>query len=113
MVIAGAAGAFGSAIAAELVDRGCYVSLFDQDEISLQILVDHLAPANVHHAVFDATVETDCRLAMNEAKGRWNRIDALVNCVGVFEIVPSVQMPADIFFKNVERKFERRFLSFS
>ena len=97
VVIAGAAGAFGSEIAIELADRGCFVSLFDKDEESLDRVVDRLSPAKTHHLVFDAADDFSCSAAMSDVMERWGRIDAMVNCVGVFEIFPSVEMPDKIF----------------
>lgn len=97
VVVAGAAGAFGSEIAAELAGRGCFVSLFDKDEESLSRLVDRLSPAKTHHLVFDATADSSCKAAMRDVMERWGRIDAMVNCVGVFKIFPSVEMPDEVF----------------
>ena len=109
VVVAGAAGAFGSEIAAELFRRGCLVSLFDKDEDGLKQLVHRFSPAKIHHLVFDATEDSSCSDAMSDVMGRWGRIDAMVNCVGVFKIIPSVEMPADEFASTLNANLNAAF----
>ena len=109
VVVAGAAGAFGSEIAIELSHRGCLLSLFDKDEESLKKLVGCLRPASIHHLVFDATEDSSCSDAMSEVMQHWGRIDAMVNCVGVFKIFPSVEMPDNEFASTLSANLNAAF----
>ncbi len=99
VAVAGAAGAFGSVIAQELAARGCRLSLFDIDSDGLEQVTGALAlPSHeIHSRTFDATIESDCKAVLDECAEKWGRIDALVNCIGVFEIVPALDMSLEVF----------------
>ena len=110
IVVTGAAGAFGSAIAEELVARGCRVSLFDRDADSLKVVMQRLESEQLHFKVFDATDEESCVKAFQESSDRWSRIDGFVNCVGAFEIVPATEMPISVFSHVLETNLHAAFI---
>ena len=110
VAIAGGAGAFGSAIATELASRGCRISLLDIDAVGLKRVVSHMPSGSaVHYQVFDATDEGDCEAVFESCVSRWGRLDALVNCVGVFEVMPVVEMEKATFARVLETNVSAAF----
>ncbi len=110
VVIAGAAGAFGSTIAGELASRGCQLSLLDINSAGLEQVVSALPSMDaIHSCQFDMTVEADCEAALKECLAKWGRIDALVNCVGLFEIMQANDMPLEIFSRILETNVSAAF----
>ncbi len=103
VAIAGAAGAFGSVIADELAARGCRLSLLDINAAGLEKLSHDLASVpSAHTVVFDAARESECESALNACAAYWGRIDAFVNCVGLFEIVRATDMTREVFSRVIE-----------
>lgn len=103
VVIAGAAGAFGSVIAGELASRGCRLSLLDIDAAELENVAAELSKlCEVHRIEFDATIEEQCKSVFSECTDYWGRIDAFVNCVGAFEIIPAQEMSQEVFAHVVD-----------
>lgn len=103
VIVAGAAGAFGSVIAGELAARGCRLSLLDIDGARLERVICELpSHRTIHSQVFDMTIEADCAAMVDECIAHWGRIDALVNCVGLFEIMPADDMARDTFARVLE-----------
>ena len=110
VAIAGAAGAFGSTIAEELVARGCRVSLFDKNEGGLEDLANRLESNQVSMLGFDATEEEKCKMAFQSCVDRWTRIDGFVNCVGLFEIISADKMPYEVFSRLIQTNLNAAFL---
>lgn len=103
VAIAGAAGAFGSVIAGELASRGCRLSLFDIDAAGLEEVAAELPNSSkVHRIVFDAMIEGQCKSVFSQCMEFWGRIDAFINCVGAFEIIPAQDMEREVFARVLE-----------
>lgn len=103
VAIAGAAGAFGSAIASELARRGCRLSLLDINPGGIEQLAAELSSTSgVQSIVFDATDERQCESVFDQCAEHWGRVDAFVNCVGAFEIVPAQELSAEVFSHVIE-----------
>lgn len=93
VLVAGAAGGLGTAIAEALAERGARLVLADLDRNGATTLAKRL-PGDGHRAVaLDIADEASCAAAVAAADG----LDALVNCVGVFRTAPALDMPLDVF----------------
>ncbi len=110
VAVAGAAGAFGSVIVEELIARGCRVAAFDRDPEILQGLMSKFAANQTHCEAIDATDESQCETAFSNTVARWGRLDGLVNCVGIFKVMPSEQMPLEVFSNVIETNLNAGFL---
>ncbi len=85
IVITGAAGAIGSAIAREL--RGAYpdarLALLDRDHAGMQLLAAGLGTASTHHIDL---CDLDALPALVEEISKTAPIDGLVNCAGIMRV---------------------------
>lgn len=109
VVIAGAAGAFGSAIARQLNSCGCNLTLFDKNEEKLTELVSSLSSKSVHSLLFDVTDTDKCYVALQESVQHWGSIDGFINCVGLFEILPATELPHEVFSKVIDTNLNAAF----
>ncbi|MDE0310198.1 MAG: SDR family NAD(P)-dependent oxidoreductase [Acidiferrobacterales bacterium] len=110
VAVAGAAGAFGSVVARELVRQGCKVAIFDKNDDGLQQLASEFSSDSVFSEVFDVRHEAACQSALQSTSERWERLDGLINCVGLFEIIPATDMPEKVFSRIVETNLNAAFL---
>ncbi|MEL7208943.1 MAG: SDR family NAD(P)-dependent oxidoreductase, partial [Actinomycetota bacterium] len=78
VLIAGATGGIGSAVAVELDRRGAALTLVGRDQARL----DQLTVPGLRLAV-DLRTPEGCRQAVAAAKAEHGRLDAVVNAVGV------------------------------
>ena len=109
IAVAGAAGAFGSVITETLVELECNLSVFDRNTEGLERLASRYASDRIHHREFDATDESACSKALADTVDRWDRLDGLVNCVGLFEIVPATEMPEKVFAQVMDTNLNAAF----
>ncbi len=86
VVISGAAGAFGLAVAQELAAIGASASLIDVDERRLSSLEKRIADCAPLCIAVDVRDEDACLAAFRRSFDRWRRIDAFVNRAGLFDI---------------------------
>jgi NAD(P)-dependent dehydrogenase (short-subunit alcohol dehydrogenase family) len=89
VLVTGAAGGIGRAAAARFRDRGDTVALSDVDADGLAKVAADLGIADT--VVADVTVVADCERAVAETVRRHGRLDALVNCAGVWVEGPTAE----------------------
>ena len=90
IMIAGAGGNLGSAVAVELARGGARVACIDRSAEALKRLAEHL-PANAESfpiVVNDLSDDAACAAAAAQVEERFGGIDALVNTVGGFQVGP-------------------------
>lgn len=89
-VVTGAAGAIGSAVAAEFAASGAAVACLDLADPAAvtQSLVDSGADALGVKA--DLTAEAEVEGALGQIMERWGRVDVLINMAGLYYSVPRV-----------------------
>ncbi len=93
VLVAGAAGGLGAALAEALAGRGAKLVLADLDRNGAAALATRLPGAGHCALALDVTDEASCIAAV----GACGNLDALVNCVGVFRTAPALDMPLDVF----------------
>ncbi|MFT7578263.1 MAG: NAD(P)-dependent dehydrogenase (short-subunit alcohol dehydrogenase family) [Alphaproteobacteria bacterium] len=96
IVIAGACGGLGSAIARMLGERGAHLTLTDRDHAALEKLSDTIAGKV---ACFEINVvdETDTIAVLQSASDTYGGIDVLINATGAFVTGPADQLAAEDF----------------
>jgi 3alpha(or 20beta)-hydroxysteroid dehydrogenase len=82
VVLTGATGGLGTAIARRLVDEGASVALTDVDETALRVLADSL-DGDTLVAALDVTDEQGWSRAVAAVRERWGAAHALVNNAGI------------------------------
>jgi cyclic-di-GMP-binding biofilm dispersal mediator protein len=78
VLIAGASGGIGSALAAELIERGCRLGLFARDADRLEDL-----PVDGVRIAGDIRNTDDCERAVQRVLDARGRLDGLINAAGV------------------------------
>lgn len=86
ILISGAAGGVGSAVARELLGLGARVAALDRDSAGLRTLESELDPVRRHLLSLPVDVRdaAACASAIDVAARHFGRIDGLVNCAGVW-----------------------------
>jgi len=107
VVITGAAGGIGSALARRYLAGGSKVALFDVDDTGLPALAADLAAVgrsdDVVMAVHcDVTSEEGCRSAATQVVDAWGGIDVLINNAGVSHMSPFADMDLGVFRRVVD-----------
>ncbi len=97
ILVAGAAGGIGSGIAAELARRGARLTLGDADEAAVNKVLAGLPDGGHAARHLDVTDEASCAAAVEDAVARNERLDAVVNAVGILRIAPALELPLDDF----------------
>jgi len=82
VLVTGAAGGIGRAVAARFRQAGDVVVLTDVDAEGLARVASDLAGTDT--VVADVTVVADCELAVSHTVDRHGRLDVLVNCAGIW-----------------------------
>lgn len=111
-VITGAAGGIGAALAKRLSERGCCVVMVDRDPGALQLVARRLGLTASNSLLLTADVaqEADVRNYVDQALGRFGRIDYFANNAGI-EGSPalledqSVEMFDKVYAVNVRGAF--------
>lgn len=98
-VIAGGAGALGSAIAAGLAANGASLMLMGRTKSTLEAVAEQLGASGVK--VFavtgDCTDEKDCQRVVTKAVNIFGQVDILVNAAAAARRFPAEGFPADYF----------------
>lgn len=102
-IITGAASGIGAAIAAAYVDEEARVLLADQDEVGLSASVERYRRLGRHAAGTRADVsdEEQTRSMVNSCLDVYGRVDVLVNCAGIVDETPFLEMEAATWDKMI------------
>jgi len=103
-IVTGAADGLGRATSLKMAAEGARVLLVDIDKQRLAETEALIGDAGGEAAVFVADVsdETQVRAYVDEAKGRFGRIDAFFNNAGILGVVaPTTEYPIDTFDKVI------------
>jgi len=102
ILVAGAAGGIGSALAAELARRGAKLTVADADEAAVTRVRDKLAGDGHAACRLDITDEASCQAAVALAVANGGRLDGLLNAVGILRIAPATELPLDDFKSSMD-----------
>src|SRR5882672_3414024 len=80
VLVTGAAGGIGAAIARALADAGHAVAAVDRDAAALERLG---ASTSIHPLLVDLATESACREAVASTVARFGRLDAVINTAGI------------------------------
>ncbi len=106
VVITGAAGGIGSALARRYLAGGARVALLDVDADGLRSLADDLhEEERVLTIDFDVTSEDECQAAARVVADTWGGIDVLINNAGVSHLSPFADTDLAVFRRVVEINF--------
>jgi NAD(P)-dependent dehydrogenase (short-subunit alcohol dehydrogenase family) len=102
VVITGAAGGIGAALARRFVRDGARVALLDSDGDGASALADELGRAATIARRCDVTRLDDCAAAMTEVVDTWGGIDILVNNAGITHVGTFAQTDVDVIRRVVD-----------
>ena len=102
-IITGAASGIGAAIAAAYVDEEARVLLADQDEVGLSASVERYRRLGMHAAGtrVDVSDEEQTRSMVNSCLDVYGRVDVLVNCAGIVDETPFLEMEVATWDKMI------------
>mgnify|MGYP001811734083 FL=1 len=101
IVVVGAAGGLGSAMARSLAYRGARLMLSDLDAGALDALAHDIA-GDVRWQIADITDETATAGLMQAAADAFGGIDVLINATGIFTVGPAQELPVDDFRRALD-----------
>ena len=95
VVVTGAAGGIGTALAWSYGKRGARLGLLDRDEAGAQALADALASSGIEAtpAACDVTDADGCANAVAQVRDRLGPVDVLINNAGLTHVAPFSQTP--------------------
>lgn len=101
IVIAGACGGLGRAMARCLAERGARLVLADMDAAALRELAAEF-PSDVRQQTVDVTDEQATSALIETACDAHDGIDALINATGAFAVGPAADLPVEAFRRTLD-----------
>ncbi len=85
VIITGASSGIGKALALEFAKQDCKIIIAARNAENLKIVEEELLKINknVFSVVADVSIENDCKLIINKAIEKFNKIDILINNAGI------------------------------
>jgi NAD(P)-dependent dehydrogenase (short-subunit alcohol dehydrogenase family) len=110
VLVAGAAGGLGQALACAFAERGAKVFAADIDRARVEAVASKL-PGDGHlvHDL-DVTDEASCKNAVATAKDALGGLDVVINATGVFSAVPALELDAHAFEDTLRVNLSGAFL---
>ena len=107
MVITGAAGGIGSALAQRFSAAGARVALLDRDQGGLDRLVLRLGAAGADTIAIpcDVTSLDECSVAVGRVVAAWGGVDVLINNAGITHVSPFVDTDVDVLHRVMDVNF--------
>jgi NAD(P)-dependent dehydrogenase (short-subunit alcohol dehydrogenase family) len=107
VVITGAAGGIGSALAQRFSAAGARVALLDRDEDGLDVLVLGLGAIGSDKIAIpcDVTSLEDCSSAVGRVVVAWGGVDVLINNAGITHVSPFVDTDVDVIRRVMDVNF--------
>lgn len=94
-MVTGAAGGIGAAVTARLLDEGAHVLVTDLNTPTPPIERDAHPAQTIRCASLDVTDQSEVETTVAGWRGETGRLDVLVNCAGIREIVPTLELSLD------------------
>jgi 2,3-dihydro-2,3-dihydroxybenzoate dehydrogenase len=94
VVVTGASGGIGRAVARRLGEQGARIAAIDRNIQRLESVVDELQASGYHVAAFaaDITVRSDVDAVIDKVESQLGPIDYLVNVAGVLRLAPALEL---------------------
>ena len=108
LVVGGASG-IGRAIAECFYAEGATVALADRNQDACEEIARLLGDSATQHSV-DVADETSVQLMVNEVVRHHQTIDVLVNCAGILDETPFLEMSAETFDRMISINLRGAFL---
>ena len=107
VMITGAAGGIGRALARRFSIAGARVALLDRDEHGLHQLARRLGAIGVEPISMrcDVTSLDDCSAAVDRVVAAWGRVDVVVNNAGITHISPFADTDLDVLRRVMDVNF--------
>ena len=110
-LVTGAASGLGRATASLFVTEGAAVAFADIDEAGLQSAVAEAAAEDRASAErLDVTSGADCRRVVDAVVARYGKLDILVNCAGVGDSAPILELDEETFDRTIAVNLKGTFL---
>ena len=102
VVLTGAAGGSGTALARRLAAAGARVALLDLDAAGAEALAAELGRTSALARRCDVTSLDECRSAIETVVERWGGVDVLVNNAGITHLGPFAQTEVEVIRRVVD-----------
>ncbi len=112
ILITGAAGGLGSAIAQALAERGVTLIVSDLRLDAVEELAEHCAAfsTKAEAMALDILDEKAIEAAISHVTTRYGRLDGLINAAGIFRIAPLTELTSEEFRSSIECNLTGPFL---
>ncbi len=101
VLVAGGAGGLGKVLAQSLAERGAKVTVADLADGAATEVAKNLPGKGHSSSALDVRDEVSCRVAVSQATEAVGRLDVLLNCVGIFQTAPALELTAKDFEDSI------------
>ena len=111
-IVTGAGGGIGRELCRALAEMGADVALVDTNRENMEKVANDLRGygRGIMICEIDVTKARDVENAASQVLGRWGRIDILVNCAGVSQLVPAEEMEEEEWDRVLDVNLKATFL---
>jgi NAD(P)-dependent dehydrogenase (short-subunit alcohol dehydrogenase family) len=111
-MVTGAGGGIGRELCHALAEMGADVVLVDTNSENMEKVADELRGygRGVMICEIDVTKAKDIENTVSQVLGQWGRIDILVNCAGVSQLVPAEEMEEEEWDRVLDVNLKATFL---
>ncbi len=109
IIVAGAGGGIGSVVATKYAERNALLTLCDINRQKLDAVTELVNRKSIR-VTADIRSETECRAVMQAAIRDYQRVDVVVNAVGVLPIASANDMNTDVFRESLESNVTGAFI---
>lgn len=101
VLVAGGAGGLGKVLAHALAERGAKVTIADLTGGAATEIAKNLPGKGHSSCALDVRGEASCQAAVAMAAKAAGRLDVLLNCVGIFQTAPALELSAKDFEDSI------------
>jgi 3-oxoacyl-[acyl-carrier protein] reductase len=109
-IVTGASRGIGRGIATTFSAAGANVILFARTQSALDDVAGHLPPDRTITVAGDVTSADDLQRAVETARSRFGRLDALCHCAGIYPLTPIEEIDLDQWHSVIDTNLTSTFL---